>query len=250
MTKHKQKPIHRPSRLSFVAGWAAAFIGAFCILMIVSAFVNRLAETTGSYSLYNVYSGLWSLIFAGTLAVLQFLWLRRSWGISLRLWLPLALLSLFVGELAFQIFDANVVYPFPPKLYSDGRAMPEPEHIMQLKFTLYQTVRWFLIWSTPLIFQWLALRKRFRIHGLWLLAAVAHAPLTFVITEHGGILVQALKLFDKMTEYSLIRDAQPLGSIAAILDWTIPTVIMGLVLYWLLTQGEKIKTDQIRAHQR
>jgi len=174
--------------------------------------------------------------------------LRRSWGISLRMWLPLALLGFIAGEFAFQIFDANVIYPFPPKLYSGSRTMPEPQHIMQLKYTLYQTVRWFLLWSTPLIFQWLALRKRFRQHGLWLLAAFVSAPLNFVMSEYGGIFVGALRMIGNATGISLIRDAQPLGSIAAWLDTATPTMIMGLALYWLLTQGETMKTDRIRAH--
>lgn len=128
--------------------------------------------------------------------------------------------------------------------------MPELEHVMQLKYALYITVTIFFLQSTPLIFQWLALRKRFRNHGLWLLAAAISAPLDFIIVEEGAIFVPSLRALAHVTGFNLIRDAQPLGSIVAILDWTIPTVIMGLVLYWLLTQSQKIKTDQIRAHQR
>ena len=174
---------------------------------------------------------------------MQILWLRRSWGITLRRWLPLALLGVIAGELAFRIFDANVVYPFPPKLYSGSLAMPEPQHIMQLKYTLHQTVRWFLLWSTPLIFQWLALRKRFAGHGLWLVAAVVHAPLTFFITEHGGIMIHALKYFDEFTEISLIRDAQPLGSLLYYFDWATPTAVMGLALYVILARSAKTSVD-------
>ncbi len=116
---------------------------------------------------------------------------------------------------------------------------------MQLKYALYVTVTNFFLWSTPLIIQWLALRKRFAGHGLWLIAAVVHAPLTFFITEHGGILIHVLKLFDKFTEISLIRDAQPLGNILFVLDWATPTAVMGLALYALLAMS--VKTGDLRS---
>ncbi len=239
MTKQKHELLRRPALSMFVAGWTAAYGIALVVMILIPP---------GDSPFYTLYADLWPLIFVGILATLQFFWLRRSWGITLRLWLPLALLGVIAGEFAFQIFENNVVYPFPPKLYS-SRAMPEPQHIMQLKYTLYQTVRWFLLWSTPLIMQWLALRKRFASHGLWLVAAVVHAPLNFFLAEHGGIAVHTLKFFDQFTENSLIRDAQPLGSIAALLDMATPTMIMGLALYWLLTLGEKMKTAQTRPHQ-
>ena len=240
--KQKRKHDSRHNLCPFIVGWAAIYLAAIFLLSSVSGVL------TGNYDFFG--QAHW-VVFYTVLSALQLLWIRHNLRISLRHWLPLALLGVIVGELAFQIFDANVAYPFPPKLWSNSpNRMPQPEHIMQLKYTVYNVFRFFLLWSTPLIFQWIALRKRFRQHGLWLLAALAHAPLTFVITENGGILVQALKLFDKLTELSLIRDAQPLGSIAFLLDMATPTMIMGLALYWLLTQGEKIKTDQFRAHQR
>lgn len=245
MTRHMQDRNNRPGLFSFVTGWATTHVAATCaILIIVDVWMSTSTE-------FDISPGVESLIFAGIFASLQFLWLRQSWRITLWGWLPFALLGVVVGETVFEIFAANVEYPFPPKLWSHSpNRMPQPEHIMQLKYTLYNAFRFFLVWSIPLVFQWLTLRKRFRQHGLWLLAAVAHAPLTFVITENGGILVQALKLFDQLTALSLIRDAQPLGSIAYLLDTATPTMVMGLALYWLLTLGEKIKTDQIRAHQR
>ena len=238
MTKHKRIRNSRPGIFSFVTGWAATYLVALVAMMIMYP---------GDSQFYTLYSDLWTLIFAGIIASLQFLWLRRSWGITLRLWLPLALLGVIVGETVFEIFAANVEYPFPPKLYSSSR-MPEPEQVMQLKYALYTAFRFFLLWSTPLIFQWLALRKRFAGHGLWLVAAFVSAPLNFVMSEYGGIFVGALRLLGNATGTSLIRDAQPLGPIAALLDSATPTLIMGLALYWLLTQSEKIKTDQIRAH--
>jgi hypothetical protein len=241
MTKQKLEQVRRPALRTFVTVWTATYLIALVAMMIMYP---------GDSPFYTLYSDLWPLIFAGIIASLQFLWLRRSWGISLRLWLPLPLLGVIVGEMVFEIFAANVEYPFPPKLWSNSpNRMPQPEHIMQLKYTLYTAFRFFLLWSTPLIFQWLALRKRFRQHGLWLLAAFVSAPLNFVLSEYGGIFVGALQLLGNAIGISLIRDAQPLGSIAALLDTTTPTMIMGLALYWILTQGEMVKTDQTRAHQ-
>lgn len=229
MTKHKQDPNKRPGFISFVAGWAAAYLVASVAMMIMNP---------GDSQFYTLYSDLWTLLFAGIIAGLQFLWLRRSWGITLRLWLPLALLGVIVGEAIFELFAANVEHPFPPKLWSNSpNRMPEPEHIMQLKYTLYNVFRFFLLWSTPLIFQWLTLRKRFRQHGLWLLAAVVHAPLSFFIAEHGGIAIHALKFCDKFTEISLIRDAQPLGSLFSLFDMALPTAIMGFALFELFAKN-------------
>lgn len=231
--KRKLAQFRRPALGIFVAGWLATHLVALFALILINPGPSRF---------YTLYSELWPLIFAGIFSTLQFLWLRRSWGITLRLWLPLALLGVIVGEFAFQILDANVVYPFPPKLYT-SRTMPEPEHIMQLKYTLYQTASCFLLWSTPLIFQWLALRNRFAGHSLWLAAAVCQAPLIFFITEHGGITIHALKFFDKFTEISLIRDAQPLGSLLAFSDWATPTALLGLALYVILARNIKTKVD-------
>lgn len=239
MTKHKQNQNNRTGLFSFVSGWAATYLVAHVAMMIIQP---------GDSQFYALYSDLWLLLFAGIVASLQFLWLRRSWGISLRGWLPLALLGVIVGEIVFEFFAANVEYPFPPKLYSSSR-MPEPEQVMQLKYALYTAFRFFLLWSTPLIFQWLALRKRFAGHGLWLAAAVVSAPIDFVMSEYGGVFLGALRLLGNALGISLIRDAQPLGSIAALLDSATPTLIMGLALYWLLTQSEKTTTDQNRAHQ-
>ena len=240
MAKHKRNWTNRSGIFSFVTGWAATYLVALVTMMIIHP---------GDSQFYTLYSDLWPLLFAGIVASLQFLWLRRSLGITLWSWLPLALLGVIVGEIVFEFFAANVEYPFPPKLYSSGR-MPEPEQVMQLKFTLYTTFRFFLLWSTPLIFQWLALRKRFVGHGLWLVAAVVSAPLNFVMGEYGGIFVWALRLLGNAIGISLIRDAQPLGSIAALLDTAAPTMMMGLTIYWLLTQSEKMQTDHIRAPQQ
>ncbi len=239
MIKHKQNQNNRPGLFAFVTRWAATYLVALVVMMIFHP---------GDSQFYSVYSELWPLLFAGIVAGLQFLWLRRSWGIALRRWLPLALLGVIVGEIVFEIFATNVEYPFPPKLYSSSR-MPEPEQVMQLKYALFNVFRFFLLWSTPLIFQWLALRKRFAGHGLWLVAAFVSAPIDFVMSEYGGVFLGALRLLGNASGTSLIRDAQPLGSIAALLDSATPTLIMGLALYWLLTQGEIIRTDQIRAHQ-
>lgn len=182
----------------------------------------------------------------GVLATLQFLWLRRSFGVSLRGWVPLAVAGAILGELAFQLFDALVVHPFPPKLYSSSFAPPEPEHIMQLKYAVYHTARYCVLWSTPMLLQWLLLRKRFRGHGLWLLAALVHAPLTYAITESGGILTQGLKLLDEFTEISLIRDMQ-LGSLFYLVDWATPLLVTGLALYWMLSQTKKADAKPIPA---
>ncbi len=240
MIKHTQAHTYRPRYVAFVTGWAATYIVTLCVMMVIFSFLS------GAQGALGLFSDMHSLIFVGILSTLQFLFVRWSWGITLHHWLPFALLGIIAGEIAFQIFDANVVYPFPPKLWSGSPSrMPEPEHVMQLKYTLYQITSNFLLISTPLIFQWLALRKHTRKHGLWLLAAVVSSALTFVIVESGGILTQVLKLFDKFTEISLIRDAQPLGSIVYLLDWATPTALMGLVLYALLAKS--VNTGELRS---
>ena len=218
----------------FLAGWTGAYLLTLCVSAPVAGLLHL------SPALRNVYSDAATLIFIGILATLQFLWLRRSIGISLRGWIPLALIGVVVGEVAFQVFDALVVHPFPPKLYSGSFAPPpEPEHIMQLKYALYHVARSLFLWSTPMLLQWLLLRTRFSGHGLWLLAALVHAPLTYTMMENGGILTQSLKLLDKFTEISLVRDMQPLGSVFYLVDWAIPTLVSGAVLYWILSQHKR-----------
>ncbi len=91
------------------------------------------------------------------------------------------------------------------------------------------------------MFQWLALRKRFRHHGLWLLAAVISAPFGFAVLEHGSIFSQVVDLLEHLTGLSL---AYPLGMIALFLDWTILIVIMGLVLQYIVVKN---KSSQLSA---
>ncbi len=221
----------------FIAGWAGAYVLAMFGSMMLLGILHRAAE------LRTLLTDMNSLIFMGVLASLQFLWLRRSLGINLRAWIPLAVLGVIAGEFACQLLEAYVAHPFPPKIYSGSSMMrmPEPEHIMQLKYALYIMVRSFLIWSTPLIFQWAQLRKRFQLHGLWLLAALVHAPLTFVVFENGGVFTHTLKLLDKFTEMSLMRDLQPLGSILYVIDWATPAAVMGVVFYWIVMQDRRNK---------
>ena len=215
------------SRASFVLLWLLAWLAA----SVLAALFSAVFQPSSHFADFLVYFTLF--------AFLQAQLIRRLLCVGLRHWLLLAAIGFIVGELAFQIIDAHVQYPFPPKLYSGSSIpMPEPEHIMQFKYGFYQIARDFLLWSTPLLLQWLALRGRFRQHGLWLLAAVVHAPLAFAMTEYGGICLGTLRLLGDATGFSLIRDAQPLGAIAALMDWTTPTVIMGLVLHCVLTQGE------------
>ena len=93
----------------FVAGWAGAHLLAMRASMLVVGLLNL------SPAQRNVYAESHTLVFVGLLATLQFLRLRRSFGVSLRAWVPLAIIGAILGELAFQMFDALVVYPFPPK---------------------------------------------------------------------------------------------------------------------------------------
>ena len=95
-----------------------------------------------------------------------------------------------------------------------------------------------LLWFAPPLFQWLALRKRFRLHGLWLLATVVAALFSYFLGQHGGIFTQALFSSVDQAGYAPYWDLQLLVGIIMKLDWAIPPAIMGFVLFYLLSESQ------------
>lgn len=217
--KHKRKPL---ARRRFIIGWVLVWFLSLLLPSILE--LPALHFDFIDYPPTIIIDG----IAVGLLALLQVILVRRCLYTELRHWLFLALLGCVVGQIGLHFLQANVDRPFPPVVI---QRLKEPENIAFLRYALY-TITWdFLHWYAPLIFQWLALRRRFRHHGLWLLATVMSAPLHFIIVEHGGILGHAIDLLEHLTGFSLTNP------LVLLLDWAIPMIIMGLVLQYIVMKN-------------
>ena len=131
--------------------------------------------------------------------------------------MPLSLAGVVVGVIAFKIFSELI-----PLTVS-------PWYLYPLLFLL--------VWGMPYVFQWFLLRKRFANHGLWLLAAIVSGPVfSFIFTggggAGGGLLTQALALLPNPDSILWTTAARAAGL-------TLPTVILGLILYVVVTRGGK-----------
>ena len=221
--KHKRKPM---SRRRFIIGWVLVWFLSLPIPSILE--LPALHFDFIDYPPTIIISG----ITVGLLAIFQIVLARRYLHTELRRWLFLALLGFVVGQIGLHFFEMVDRPPFPPVMI---QRLKEPESIAWLRYALYTIIWDFLHWYAPVIFQWLALRGRFRHHGLWLLAAVMAAPLHFILTEHGGILSHAVDLVECLTGFSL---ANPF---VLLLDWATPAIMMGLVLQYLVVKSDSFQ---------
>ena len=217
--KHKRKPI---ARRRFIIKWV--------LVWYLFLFLPPLLTSPSTHFNFIDYppSVITSGIAFGVLAIFQIIVVRRCLHTELRHWLSLALLGFVVGQIGLHFLEMNVDRPFPPVVI---QRLKEPESAAWFRYALYSSVWGFLHWYTPLAFQWLALWKRFRHHGLWLLAAVMAAPLNFIVIEHGGILGHAVDLLEHLTGFSLM--SLPV----VLLDWATPAIMMGLVLQYLVVKN-------------
>lgn len=216
--KHKRKPM---ARRRFIIGWTLVW---YLSLFLPGSFIalTRDSDFIPSPPMMIIFG-----VIVGLLAFFQIVLARRYLHTELRHWLFLALLGFIVGQIGLHFLQVNVDLPLPPWVI---QSLNEPESAATfLRYALYRIAWDFLHWYVPLVFQWLALRRRFRHHGLWLMAAVLAAPLHFVVYEHGGILAHAVDLLEHLTGSSL-ANANPL---ILFLDSATPAIMMGLVLQYI-----------------
>ncbi len=213
-----------PDRLKFITGWVLIWIG--CV------FLASLITSTGAPVFTFVDYVAWSMIGNGTgfglLAFLQVRLVKRYLAVDLRHWLPLAVIGFCVGQIALRMFQANVDRVFPPIL--PGSNSPElPTNVAWLRYILYSSATTLLAWYSPLLFQWLALRRRFKRHAVWLLAILFCAPLGFLLPAqyYDGFFENAFELLTGVSSH-------PLEWIVIVLDWLTPPTLMGMVFLYLL----------------
>ena len=231
MQKQKYAPHAQPNKYKFIIGWVLAWVAASSLPDFISNHILPLDF------LPNIF------LYFALLSTFQFFWVRRYLRINLRHWAPLALLGLIVVFVANPIIAAAIGYPVPAGLWDPTSILVSAIDLeTQLSFALYHTASWMLLWFAPPLFQWLALRKRFRLHGLWLLATLVAALFSYFLSQHGGIFTQALLPSISQTGYLPYSDLQfLLASITMMLDFAIPPAIMGFVLYYLIHES---RTEQ------
>ncbi len=209
--KEKRKAKNRPraSRLWFVTGWLLIGIASLFIPNLIFSLLP-----SGPFALFWLYWPLHILFLSG----LQFLWLRHALGISLRLWAPLAVLGALFTSLLTNL----------PIMTSSIQA----DNFLFIES--YWALLAFISHSTPLIFQWPALRRRFQKSWLWLLAALAFIPFSHHFWNDRGLLSA---LLEGISGPSTNAGWGALSFVTYLLDELVPFALTGLALYHIITKS-------------
>lgn len=161
---------------------------------------------------------VFSLLYFSLLSIMQYLVIYQFLQVDIRLWVPLSVAGALAGPVLNRALSfGSAIDPFP---------------------YLVPAVGYLMIWGLPALFHWVPLRARFRYHGLWLLAAVVMGPLGafFVgMDARAGIFAQAVATFSRLTSSNSIF--LQFNAVAA--DFAMPSIILGLVLYAVVSQGGK-----------
>ena len=201
----KQQDQRQPKLFRFILAWFLAWLAAGWLSVLLLSRANS----------FHLESYL--LAYFALLGTLEFVAIRLFLHVALRRWIFLTIAGSVTGIISFHIMQPLSNYNFPL--------------FLNILFTSL------LLNSTPPIFQWMALRKRYRYHALYLLAALAIAPLGAYLmdTRNDGVFKNALRSLGLLTDSS----ATVLQTIANTADAAIPAVVLGLVLFVVVKQGSK-----------
>lgn len=233
--RQKSKSPYRISLFMFIAGWIGIWQADHLISNVV---IHELRDNPGIPG--------W-LALSALLPAMQYLWIRRALQVSLRWWVPLAVLGAYVGGCAYLLYIEHFGIGFSAGSAYGSGIFP----LMRItpQYAIDQLLSAFLFTSVPLIFGWLVLWRRFRLHGLWLLAAIVVAPLQFAFLGNYSPFKSALRLLDQITSHMILRDYELFNVIAPIvsrIDEAIPVAITGLVLYVVMTQSSKADARTVK----
>lgn len=191
--------------LPFILAWTlGCFLASWLHLLAMSHLITY-GIVTGKNLVILINAGL----FAST-STAQFFAIRRYLGVDLRGWAPMAVAGVIIGILALELL---------PRPITD---FPEQEPVARFAFIL--------MWIMPAILQWSLLRKRFVNHGLWLLAAVIMGPVFAFVYRNGDGIFR-----------SLLADSSGiiLRTVAHSADFVFPSMILGSVIYVIISQERK-----------
>jgi hypothetical protein len=200
----------QPKLFPFIIAWTlGCFIVGWLYLLALTHLVT-VGIVYGIAIVLFVNLGL----FACTSTV-QFFVIRRYLFVELRAWMPLAIVGVSAGMAALELLPRLI--PFKP----------EQQPLAQFAFVF--------MWILPAVFQWFLLRKRFVNHWLWLLAAVIMGPVFIFVYRQGDGIFRTL-----LTD----PDSMILRTAALAADFALPSIILGLVLYVVINQGDKPAKDK------
>lgn len=192
----------KPKLFPFIIAWTLA-----CLL---ASWVINSSEIRMSLLGFN-------LLYFATLSTLQYFVIYRFLHLEIRGWIPLSLAGAIAASFAIEAIPLNITFDLIPN------SVP--------------AIGYLLAFGLPPIFVWVALRRRFLYHKLWLLAAMVMGPFGMIalhIEGRGGIFVRILDIFG-----SISLDSLYLLSIAYVVDFALPSIVLGLILYVVVTRGGK-----------
>ncbi len=158
-----------------------------------------------------------NLLYFAILSALQYLVIYRFLHLEIRGWIPLSLAGAIAGSFIIEAIPLDASFDVIPNFIA--------------------AVAYLLAFGTPPIFVWLALRRRFLYHRLWLMAAIVMGPFGMIalhIEGCGGIFVRILDIFGPIS-----RDSLYLLSTAYVADFALPSIVLGLILYVVVKRGGK-----------
>ena len=187
----------QPRLFPFIIAWATVCFLASVLILII---IYILPYNTATIS---------NLAYMAALSAMQFYVMRRCLNLELHSWIALAI----AGAVAL-IF---VRYAFDP---ISLEFLPR-----QIQFAASLSA----LWGVPAICQWIALRKRFSNHLLWLLAAIVTGPL--------GLFFATAIMDSPGITYDLNSPSLSIGVLAA--GFAAPSIVQGLILYVVVKGGGK-----------
>lgn len=158
-----------------------------------------------------------NLLYFATLSTLQYFVIYRFLHLEVRGWIPLSLAGAIAGSFIIEAIPLDTTFDLIPNFYP--------------------AVGYLLAFGLPPIFVWLALRRRFLYHNLWLMAAIVMGPVGMIalhIEGRGGIFVRILDIFGPIS-----LDSFYLLSFAYVVDFALPSIVLGLILYVVVRRGGK-----------
>ena len=201
----------RPGLLKFTVAWIIAWL-------LASWLSELLLSSDQGYGFQPRI-----LLYFTLLSAFQMFAIRWFLRVELLRWIHLAIAGAITGLVVYHLMLDSQLLQYPS----------------QLTFIIFNLT----LWSTPPLFQWLALRRRFQHHALWLLAAIIIAPLSSYLQsfDSPGVFLQGLPLLARFV--ASLDAVDFLASALLTADAAIPAVVLGLVLYVVILQGGNSDSD-------
>lgn len=203
-------------RFTFVLFWVMAW---FAASQLESAFSHLVRPLHMSASI---------IVYLTLFAAMQALLVRHLLLVRLRGWVALSALGAVLGHLGYHL-AVHAMGAQSPAWVKTQISRGLPDDYVALALTLWHIAAIALTWFGPAAMQWLALRKRFRLHWLWLLTTLSAVLLSYRLEASA---------YDWLIHFIAVHlNSVMLATVALQLVFAIPPALMAFVLYHIVKAG-------------